>query len=163
MPHKRAKNSVREQQRKERSAQTRFSRLYPTPGSFRGADLAPPGENSGNGMGISTERIPKSASRVLDAARIRADYKQKKRARMQMEGAADANDNHDHDHTGGAPKPPPPPHKKRRTDAGAGAGAEKCRVSTTKGKEHSSHLVASASDAQVIEIQPGESLMHFNR
>ena len=127
---------------------------------IRGADLVPPGENSGNGMGISTERIPKSASRVLDAARIRAEYKQKKRARMQMGGAADANDNHDL--TGGAPKPPPP-HKKRRTDAGAGAGAEKCRVSTTKGKEHSSHLVASASDAQVIEIQPGESLMHFNR
>ena len=111
-------------------------------------------------MGISTERIPKSASRVLDAARIRAEYKQKKRARIQMEGAADANDNHDHDHTGGAPKPPPP-HKKRRTDAVA--GAEKFRVSTTKGKEHSSHLVASASDAQVIEIQPGESLKHFNR
>ena len=88
------------------------------------------------------------------------EYKQKKRARMQMEGAADANDNHDHDHTGGAPKPPPP-HKKRRTDAGAGAGAEKCRVSTTKGKEHSSHLVDSASDAQVIEIQPHQYSYKF--
>ena len=44
-------------------------------------------------MGISTERIPKSASRVLDAAKIRAEYKQKKRARIQMEGGvADAND-----------------------------------------------------------------------
>jgi hypothetical protein len=114
-------------------------------------------------MGISTERIPKSASRVLDAARIRAEYKQKKRARMQMEGGvadANANDDHDHDHTGGAPKPPPP-HKKRRTDARAGAGAEKCRILTTKGppgKEHR-HLV----DTQAIEIQPGESLKHFNR
>jgi len=109
-------------------------------------------------MSITTERIPKSAARVLDAARIRAEYKQKKRARMQMEGlAADTND--DHVHTGGAPKPPP--HKKRRTEAGAGAGAEKCRVlSTTKGKEHH-HLVD--TQAQAIEIQPGESLKHFNR
>ena len=101
-------------------------------------------------MGISTERIPKSAARVLDAAKIRAEYKQKKRARMQM--AADDDD----DHTNGAPKPPPAPsHKKRRTNAGAEAGTEKCRVSTTKGpgKEHQ-HLV---------EIQPGESLKHFNR
>jgi hypothetical protein len=97
-------------------------------------------------MGISTERIPKSAARVLDAARVRAEYKQKKRALMQMEGeAADAND----DHAGGAPKLPP--HKKRRADAGA--GAEKCRVLKTKGKV----------DTQAIEIQPGESLKHFNR
>ncbi|KAH9999063.1 hypothetical protein BJV77DRAFT_978733 [Russula vinacea] len=59
MPHKRAKQSVREQKRKE-----------------RGADLAPPG-NTGNGAGISTERIPKSAARVLDAAKIRAEYRQK--------------------------------------------------------------------------------------
>lgn len=72
---------------------------------------------------------------------------------MQMEGAADADDKPDH--TGGAlnpPPPPPPPHKKRRTDAGA--GAEKSRVSTTRGKV----------DTQVtVEIQPGESLKHFNR
>jgi hypothetical protein len=111
-------------------------------------------------MGISTERIPKSAARVLDAARIRAEYRQKKRARMQMEGGAaddNANANDDHDHTGGAPKPPP--HKKRRKDAGAGAGAEKCTVLKTKGKEEHHRLV----DSQAIEIQPGESLKHFNR
>jgi hypothetical protein len=103
-------------------------------------------------MSISTERIPKSAARVLDAARIRAEYKQKKRARMQMDGGApDAND--DHGHTSGAPKPPP--HKKRRTDAGT--VVEKRRgVLTTKEKHH---LV----DTQAIEIQPGESLKHFNR
>ena len=107
-------------------------------------------------MGISTERIPKSAARVLDAARIRAEYKQKKRAR-----AADANDdaNDDGHHTGRAPKAPP--HKKPRTDVGAGAGAEKRRELKTKGrgKEERHHLV----DTQAIEIQPGESLKHFNR
>ena len=116
-------------------------------------------------MGISTERIPKSAARVLDAARIRAEYKLKKRARMQIEGgAADANDSHDHGHTGGAPKPPPPPpHKKRRTDA-AGAGVEKCKgVWTTKGKEHHHHRLVDTTQAASIEIQPGESLKHFNR
>ncbi|KAH9063733.1 hypothetical protein EDB83DRAFT_2382682 [Lactarius deliciosus] len=66
MPHKRAKRSAREQQRKE-----------------RGADLAPPGV--GGSTTLSTEGIPKSISRVLDAARIRAEYRQKKRAR-QLEG-----------------------------------------------------------------------------
>lgn len=123
---------------------------------IRGADLAPPGDNSSNGMGISTERIPKYAARVLDAARIRAEYMLKKRARMQMEGGT-ANGDHDHDNTGGAPKLPS--HKKRRTDAGEGARAEKCRVLKTKGREEHHHLV----DTQAIEIQPGESLKHFNR
>jgi acyl-CoA synthetase (NDP forming) len=104
----------------------------------RGADLAPPSNN--NGAGIGTERIPKSAARVLDAARIRAEYRQK-RARQQIDGS-DAN----HDH---APKPAP--HKKRRTDAGA--GVEKGMV-LAKGKRH---------PVDTIEIQPGESLKHFNR
>ena len=110
-------------------------------------------------MGVSTEHISKSASRVLDAAKIRAEYKQKKRARMEG-GVDDAND---HDgHMGGAskPPPPPPPHKKHRMDARAGAGAEKSRVLTkTKGKEHHHLLDTQAS----IEIQPGESLKHFNQ
>ncbi|KAI0053758.1 hypothetical protein FA95DRAFT_1552262 [Auriscalpium vulgare] len=55
MPHKRAKRSVREQQRNE-----------------RGTDLAPSGS-------ISLEGIPKSLARVLDAAKIRTEYKDKKR------------------------------------------------------------------------------------
>ncbi|KAH9001615.1 hypothetical protein EDB92DRAFT_1827798 [Lactarius akahatsu] len=75
MPHKRAKRSAREQQRKE-----------------RGADLAPPG--AGNGTTLSTEAIPKSISRVLEAARIRAEYRQKKRARQLEEGAHDGGDGH---------------------------------------------------------------------
>jgi hypothetical protein len=111
---------------------------------IRGADLAPPGGNSNGTGGISTERIPKSAARVLDAARIRAEYR-KKRAWLQNEGA-DAKDVH----TSGAISKPPPP-KKRRTDAGAGTGAEKSRA---KGKGH---------PVDTIEIKPGESLKHFNR
>jgi hypothetical protein len=107
-------------------------------------------------MGISTERIPKSAARVLDAARIRAEYKQMKRAWMQMEGgAADA----DADHTGGAPKPSP--QKKRRKDAGT--EAERRKVSKTKGKGKGKEEQRRLVDAQAIEIQPGESLKHFNR
>ena len=105
-------------------------------------------------MGISTERIPKSAAPVLDAARIRTEYKEKKRAaQMQMYGGllvADAKANDDH--ADGAPKPPP--RKKRRTNAGA-------RVAlTTKGKEEEHHRLV---DTRPIEIQPGESLKHFNR
>jgi hypothetical protein len=73
--------------------------------------------------------------------------------RMQMEGGAA-----DDDHTGGPPQKPPP-HKKRRTDAGARAGVEKCKVLKTKGKEEHQRPV----DTQAIEIQPGESLTHFNR
>jgi hypothetical protein len=78
-----------------------------------------------------------------------------------MEGGVDDTNNHD-GHMGGAskPPPPPPPHKKHCMDARAGAGAEKSRVLTkTKGKEHHHLLDTQAS----IEIQPGESLKHFNR
>ncbi|KAH9001618.1 hypothetical protein EDB92DRAFT_1827830 [Lactarius akahatsu] len=110
MPHKRAKRSAREQQRKE-----------------RGADLAPPG--AGSSTTLSTEGIPKSISRVLDAARIRTEYRQKKRARQLGEGSHDDDD---------AP-------------------------TLAKGKKR--RRVAADSDAgkSAIEIQPGESLKHFNR
>ncbi|KAH9038973.1 hypothetical protein EDB85DRAFT_2110590 [Lactarius pseudohatsudake] len=114
MPHKRAKRSAREQQRKE-----------------RGADLAPPG--AGSSTTLSTEGIPKSISRVLDAARIRTEYRQKKRARQHEGGGA-----HDGDDDG-AP-------------------------TLAKGKKR--RRVAADSDAgksSTIEIQPGESLKHFNR
>ncbi|KAH9967979.1 hypothetical protein BC827DRAFT_1263734 [Russula dissimulans] len=121
MPHKRAKQSVREQQKKE-----------------RGADLAPPGGNDG----ISTERIPKSVARVLDAARIRAEYREK-RTRLRVEEEANANDD--------VSTLKPPPTKKRRTDATAGT---ETLAAKGKGKGHSNCA---------IEIQPGESLKHFNR
>ncbi|KAH9010297.1 hypothetical protein EDB85DRAFT_2136367 [Lactarius pseudohatsudake] len=114
MPHKRAKRSARQQQRKE-----------------RGADLAPPG--AGSSTTLSTEGIPKSISRVLDAAKIRTEYRQKKRARQLEEGT------HDGDDGDSAP-------------------------TLAKGKKR--RRVAADSDAgksSTIEIQPGESLKHFNR
>ncbi|KAI9456282.1 hypothetical protein BJY52DRAFT_1277242 [Lactarius psammicola] len=103
MPHKRAKRSAREQQRKESTA-------------------------------LSTESIPKSISRVLDAARIRAEYRQKKRARRLEEDARDGGD------VVGADAPTLAKAKKRRRSA-ADSGVDK----------------------STIEIQPGESLKHFNR
>ncbi|KAI9446804.1 hypothetical protein H4582DRAFT_2167617 [Lactarius indigo] len=114
MPHKRAKRSAREQQRKE-----------------RGADLPPVGADSSTAL--STEGVPKSISRVLDAARIRAEYRQKKRARQLEEGAHDGADD------GDAPTLAKSK-KRRRTAADSDAGK-----------------------SSTIEIQPGESLKHFNR
>jgi hypothetical protein len=120
MPHKRAKRSAREQQRKERSALT--FKLLSLSYFPRGTDLAPPG--AGSSTSLSNEGIPKSVSRVLDAARIHAEYRQKKRARLHEEdGSADA------------------PKKRRRAAANPDVGDK----------------------ATAIEIQPGESLKHFNR
>lgn len=120
MPHKRAKRSAREQQRKERSELT-FKLLSPS--YFpRGTDLAPPG--GGSSTVLSTEGIPKSVSRVLDAVRIRAEYRQKKRTRLiEEDGDADASK------------------KRHRAAANSDVG----------------------NKATTIEIQPGESLRHFNR
>ena len=106
---------------------------------LRGTDLAP---SSGiHGTSISTERIPKSAARVLDAARIRAEYRQK-RARLKTDEANDGMS---------ASKPPPP--KKHRTNVGE-ADAGKSGKTLAKGKD---------KPVGMIEIQPGESLKHFNR
>jgi len=79
---------------------------------------------------------------VLDAARIRTEYRQK-RARQLIDGANAEGDV-------GASKAPPP--KKRRTNALAEAG--KGGKSFKKGKDY---------PVGTIEIQPGESLKHFNR
>ncbi|KAH8991129.1 hypothetical protein EDB86DRAFT_3244765 [Lactarius hatsudake] len=106
--------SAREQQRKE-----------------RGADLAPP--DAGSSTTLSTEGIPKSISRVLDAARIRAEYRQKKRARQLEGGGA-----HDGDDDGA----PTLAKGKRRRRVAADSDAGK---------------------SSTIGIQPGESLKHFNR
>ncbi|KAI9511333.1 hypothetical protein F5148DRAFT_1009640 [Russula earlei] len=134
MPHKRAKRSVREQQKKE-----------------RGADLAPSSGNSRTG--ISTERIPKSAARVLDAARIHAEYRQK-RARLRIEEGGAEND---------IDASKAPPVKKRRTDAAAAAAA--AAAETEKGQK--ALALAEGRDRRdpngAVEIQPGESLKHFDR
>ncbi|KAI6166695.1 hypothetical protein EDD17DRAFT_1470766 [Pisolithus thermaeus] len=62
MPHKRAKRSTRESKR-----------------SLRGTDLAPD-------VSPVQETIPKSVSRVLDSARIRQEYREKKRKLDECEG-----------------------------------------------------------------------------
>ncbi|KAI0003355.1 hypothetical protein BJV74DRAFT_944028 [Russula compacta] len=145
MPHKRAKRSVREHQRKE-----------------RGADLAPPGRN--NPTGISTERVPKSAARVLDAERIRTEYR-RKRAQLRTEETDAIDDT-------SASKPPP--RKKRRTTIATTATATDTGVvlvEEEKGKGKSKVLSLAnkgkGKDRPIgpveIEIQPGESLKHFNR
>ena len=119
MPHKRAKRSAREQQRKERSELT--LKLL-SPSYFpRGTDLAPPG--GGGSTALNTEGIPKSVSRVLDAARIRAEYRQKKRTRLEEDDGADA----------------------------------------SKKRHHAAANPDVGDKATTIEIQPGESLRHFNR
>ncbi|KAI0690881.1 hypothetical protein C8T65DRAFT_671132 [Cerioporus squamosus] len=65
MPHKRAKRSVREQTRKE-----------------SGSDIAP-----GLKKAIENEDIPKSVARVLNAARVRQEWAEKKRKGLEDEGA----------------------------------------------------------------------------
>ncbi|KAE9394465.1 hypothetical protein BT96DRAFT_958789 [Gymnopus androsaceus JB14] len=67
MPHKRAKRSVREQQR-----------------SAKGADLAPSKQS------LSNEPIPKSLSRVLNASKIRESYKKRKMEDGETEGKGGA-------------------------------------------------------------------------
>lgn len=87
---------------------------------------------------------------MLDAAKIRAEYRQK-RARLQIEGA-DTNDERER-----ISASKPPPRKKRRMDA-TGAGAEKKGGAPAKAKGKVKDL-----PVDTIEIQPGESLKHFNR
>lgn len=82
MPHKRAKRSVREQQKA-----SRYDQLLCYDGKLicdRIADEAPnPTSN------IANEGIPKSISRVLDATKIRSEFKAivAKRKREQDEGS----------------------------------------------------------------------------
>lgn len=71
MPHKRAKRSTREKDRLLRcviTADSFFSLIVIS----RGIDLAPQ-------KSLADEPIPKSVSRVLDSARIRREYREKKR------------------------------------------------------------------------------------
>jgi hypothetical protein len=111
-------------------------RLYFVPHFPRGTDLAPPGgQGSSRGAGLATEAIPKSVARVLDAAKIRAGYRQK-RARLE----ADANNDHG------------PTSKKRRTGPPAASVGKRA-----KGKEKG------REGATTIEIQPWESLKAFHQ
>lgn len=104
MPHKKAKRSVREQQRNE-----------------RGLDL-PPMHKGNSKAALESEAIPKSMARVLNATQIRSEWRDKK-AKRELEDRDD----------GGKQAS-----KKRRK---GGLDGNKTKLS----------------------IQPGESLLHFNR
>ncbi|KAJ7038770.1 hypothetical protein C8F04DRAFT_348060 [Mycena alexandri] len=68
MPHKRAKRSIRDEQR-----------------SKKGSDLAP-ARLGGGGDALSSEPLPKSFTRVLNAAQVRADYRAKRKLREDGDG-----------------------------------------------------------------------------
>ena len=107
----------------------------------RGADLAPLG-HQGRNRGLPDETIPKSVLRVLDAAKIRAEYRQKRKLL-----GADAND--DDGRTS----------KKRRTARSAETGGDtSMNAKGSKGKSKESR-----GETTTIKIQPGESLRAFNR
>lgn len=95
---------------------------------LRGKDIAP----SGN---LSTEGIPKSISRILDAAKIREEFKQRKRTALD-------------DPSGGSGRP-----KKKRKPA----------VEATHEKDDATPNGKGSEKASDIKIQPGETLAHFNR
>jgi hypothetical protein len=107
----------------------------------RGADLAPLG-HQGRNRGLANETIPKSVLRVLDAAKIRAEYRQKCKL---LEADANGDDG--------------PTSKKRRTTRPAATGGDtsmNAKGSKGKGKE-------SKEEKAMIKTQPGESLRAFNR
>ncbi|KZP08808.1 hypothetical protein FIBSPDRAFT_964448 [Athelia psychrophila] len=110
MPHKRAKRSIREEQR-----------------TLNAADQAP------SKSAISTEAIPKSVSRILNAASVREQFQEKKRK------IASGEDTGEKDGRG---------KKRQRTDSQTKPAAA---AKDVKGK------------GKALGIQPGESLAHFNR
>jgi hypothetical protein len=107
----------------------------------RGADLAPLGYQ-GRNRSLANETIPKSALRVLDAAKIRAEYRQKRKL---LE--ADANDDDG------------PTSKKRRTTRQAATGGD----TSMNGKGSKGKGKGSRGETTTIKIHPGESLRAFNR
>ncbi|KAJ7718648.1 hypothetical protein B0H16DRAFT_1897592 [Mycena metata] len=68
MPHKRAKRSIRDEQRTK-----------------KGSDLAPTRLGAG-GDALSSEPLPKSFTRALNAAQVRADYRAKRKSREDGDG-----------------------------------------------------------------------------
>ncbi|KZV76059.1 hypothetical protein PENSPDRAFT_646602 [Peniophora sp. CONT] len=116
MPHKRAKRSTREETRKQ-----------------KGSNLAP-----SKSEGISSESIPKSALRVLQAAQIRADHAKRKRE----------NPDEDDGRSG----------KRRKQEGTAGKGQGQVKTAAkVKG------AAAEGKGKGEMKILPGESLAHFNR
>ncbi|KAI0832044.1 hypothetical protein BC628DRAFT_579095 [Trametes gibbosa] len=120
MPHKRAKRSIREKRRVE-----------------SGADLVP-----GVRRAIEDEDIPKSAVRVLNAAKIQQDWAEKKRKRQ---------DEHPTSGIGG--EDAAGPSRKKRKGLPGGDGQGQAEVNRGGG----------GSGGTTLRIQPGESMAHFNR
>jgi len=112
MPHKRAKRAVREKQRTQSSLNL------------------PPGVRSS----IDNEDIPKGAARILNAAKVQEEFRNKKRKQPD-----DSITDHDGSREAIIRK------KRRKDDKGGGASGS---AEERKGD---------------IKIQPGESMAHFNR
>jgi hypothetical protein len=126
--------------------ETRVGRISPSfcchpilflnsPCAHRGRDLAPESSRA-----LASESIPKRISRVLDAARIRDEFR--KRKALELEGGDNG-----------------PAAKKHRGSIAAGGSCREPRGKTSKGKK-------TANDKgkdETPRIQPGESLAHFNR
>jgi len=119
MPHKRAKHSVRADQRIKKGSDEAPSSIYTSKSA------------------ISRETIPKSVSRVLNAAHIQREWREKKR-KFESELGEDTGER-------GAKS------KKRRVDDSRGKAAVNNREQHAKGTD------------KVLGILPGESLAHFNR
>jgi hypothetical protein len=134
MPHKRAKRSVREEQRSQKCVFIDVFAAYCSDLHHRGSDYAP-SSNQSSKQAISSEGIPKSAARVLNAAHVRQEWREKKR---KLESGEDIGER---DRNG----------KKRRVDGSGDA----------KGKTMAHH--DSKTKNKSLGIQPGESLGHFNR
>lgn len=121
MPHKRAKHSVREEQRLQ-----------------IGSDQVP-SSNQTSKHAISSEGIPKSVARVLNAAHVRQEWREKKRKPGSSEDTGER---------GGK-------NKRRRIDGGG--DMKRMEPGKTKGQPDDK------AKKKMLSIQPGESLGHFNR
>ncbi|KAF8636216.1 hypothetical protein AX17_003702 [Amanita inopinata Kibby_2008] len=110
MPHKRGKRSAREELRKQ-----------------RGSDLAPEKQS------LSNEAIPKSAARVLNAAKIREEWKSTKRQLDSDDGVRGK--------------------KRRKVDSTSDGNTTR----SSSGKKQEKARLSQ------FKIQPGEPIQHFNR
>ena len=103
----------------------------------RGSDQAPP-SNHPSKQAISSESIPKSVARVLNAAHIRQEWREKKRKHESGEDTGE--------HVGRA--------KKRRIESAVAKG---------NGVGKANGYPDTKAKNKMLGIQPGESLGHFNR
>lgn len=104
----------------------------------RGSDQAP-SSNHASKQAISTERIPKSVSRVLNAAGVREEWRAKKR---KLESGEDTGE---HVRNG----------KKRRVGASEPIRGNAATKTTSQD--------GGKITGKTLGIQSGESLAHFNR